>query len=149
MNTAVNDRSDCRERWIDAPPEAVFAAFSDPQRLARWWGPAGFTNTFVKFDFHPGGDWHFTMHGPDGADHWNECIFREVVTDQRLVIEHFPVHHFFLTLTCTPQDGGTLVGWLQTFDTEAHYRKLAAFVAKANEENLDRLEREVRAGIAS
>lgn len=35
---------------IPAPVEQVFAAFSDPERLARWWGPAGFTNTFSRLE---------------------------------------------------------------------------------------------------
>ncbi|MGV8825206.1 hypothetical protein [Methylibium petroleiphilum] len=33
----------------------VFGAIRDPQRLARWWGPAGFTNSFQTFEFVPGG----------------------------------------------------------------------------------------------
>lgn len=42
-------------REIPATPDQIFAAFSDPVRLARWWGPAGFTNTFEVCEFHPGG----------------------------------------------------------------------------------------------
>jgi uncharacterized protein YndB with AHSA1/START domain len=53
-------------RDIPAPPDQVFAAFSDPQRLARWWGPAGFTNTFNVYEFKSGGRWSFVMHGPVG-----------------------------------------------------------------------------------
>src|SRR5688500_4970526 len=44
-------------REIPASPEQVFAAFTDAQRLARWWGPAGFTNTFMVCDFTSGGRW--------------------------------------------------------------------------------------------
>ncbi len=58
-------------REIPASVEHVFAAFSDPARLARWWGPAGFTNTFDVCEFKPGGQWSFTMHGPDGANYPN------------------------------------------------------------------------------
>jgi uncharacterized protein YndB with AHSA1/START domain len=42
-------------REIPASPAAVFAAFQDPARLARWWGPNGFTTTFETFEFRPGG----------------------------------------------------------------------------------------------
>ena len=51
-------------REIPATPQAVFAAFQDPTRLARWWGPNGNTNTFHRFEFRDGGSWLFTMHGP-------------------------------------------------------------------------------------
>ncbi|MCB1097766.1 MAG: SRPBCC domain-containing protein [Verrucomicrobiae bacterium] len=48
-------------------PRAGFCSLSRTDRLAKWWGPAGFTNTFHEFDFQKGGRWHFTMHGTDGA----------------------------------------------------------------------------------
>ena len=44
---------------IPARPEVVFAAFEE-ERLARWWGPDGFTNTFHEFSFTPGGRWSLT-----------------------------------------------------------------------------------------
>jgi uncharacterized protein YndB with AHSA1/START domain len=46
-------------REIPASPDEIFAAFTDPQRLARWWGPAGFTNTFHVCEFQRGGRWEF------------------------------------------------------------------------------------------
>ena len=46
-------------RLLPATPRAVFAAFEEPDRLARWWGPSGFTNTFECFEFRPGGRWVF------------------------------------------------------------------------------------------
>jgi uncharacterized protein YndB with AHSA1/START domain len=62
-------------REIPATPAAVFAAIADPQRLARWWGPDGFRNSFEVCDIRPGGAWKFTMHGPDGASYPNESVF--------------------------------------------------------------------------
>ncbi len=41
-------------RVIDARPDRVYQAFVVPDRLARWWGPEGFTNTFHEFDPRPG-----------------------------------------------------------------------------------------------
>lgn len=49
------DREILTVREFDAPRERVFEAFTDPARLARWWGPKGFTNTFQEFDLRPGG----------------------------------------------------------------------------------------------
>lgn len=71
----------CTERTFFATPSEAFSAFEDPGQLATWWGPDGFTNTFDE-----GGRWVFTMHGPNGANFANECIFRELVPDSRIVI---------------------------------------------------------------
>jgi len=48
-------------REIPATVEQVFAAISDPDRLARWWGPAGFTNTSSVCEFKIGGRWSFVI----------------------------------------------------------------------------------------
>ena len=138
------DREFVHSRLIDAPRERVFRAFSDPAHLARWWGPKGFTSTFQEFDFRPGGAWRFVMHGPDGANYPNESVFVEVVAPERVVFEHLSGHHFRMTVTFVPQGTGTLVGWLQVFDTAAERQRIAKFVLEANEQNLDRLAAEVR-----
>ena len=97
-------------RILPARPEAVFSAIADPALLTRWWGPNGFSSSFQTFDFRPGGDWVFTLHGPDGTDYPNVCRFIEIVADQRVVIEHLNMHWFELTLSLAPQDGGTRNG---------------------------------------
>jgi uncharacterized protein YndB with AHSA1/START domain len=139
----VHSRSDARTRIIAATPARVFAALSDPSRVARWWGPAGFSNTFHQFDFTNGGMWRLTMHGPDGQDYPNESRFSRIVADQMFEIEHLNGHHFVLSIELAATDGGTEVRWRQTFDTSEHYQRIASFVASANEQNLERLEVEV------
>jgi len=139
----IDSRSDIRSKLIAATPAQVFAAMRDPARVAKWWGPAGFTSTIQRYEFVPGGSWLLTMHGPDGTDYPNESRFTRIVPDELFEIEHLGGHHFFLTLELQPQAAGTNVIWRQTFDTTEHYQKLAEFVAKANEQNLDRLAAEV------
>lgn len=140
---AIETRSDSRRRLIAASPSEVFAAMSDAARVARWWGPAGFTNTMEQFDFRPGGKWLLTMHGPGGKDYPNESRFTRIVADQLFEIEHLNGHHFLLTMELVPVQGGTELRWRQTFDTVEHYERIAQFVATANEQNLDRLAAEV------
>ena len=118
----------------------------DPARVARWWGPTGFTNTIHRYEFEPGGTWLLTMHGPDGKDYPNESCFTRIVADRLFEIEHFSGHHFLLTIELVPGGGGTEVRWRQTFDSAEHYQQIAAFVASANEQNLERLAAEVRSG---
>ena len=67
------------------PPREIFAAFEQADKLARWWGPKGFTNTFQQFEFKPGGRWVFVMHGPNGEVMPLKGCFLEVVPQERLV----------------------------------------------------------------
>jgi uncharacterized protein YndB with AHSA1/START domain len=139
----VDKRSDSRSTFIAATPGQVFAAMSDPVRIARWWGPDGFKNTIHRFDFRPGGTWLLTMHGPDGKDYPNESRFTRIEADRVFEIEHLNGHHFLLTIELVSVDSGTEVKWRQTFDTVEHYERIAEFVAGANEQNLQRLTMEI------
>lgn len=139
----IESRTDSRHRTVAAGPAEVFAAMSDPVRIARWWGPAGFTNTIHEFDFRPGGRWLLTMHGPEGASYPNESRFHRIENDRLVEIEHLSGHRFILTIELQATDEGTDVRWRQTFDTVEHYRRIADFVASANEQNLARLAAEV------
>ena len=129
-------------RVFDAPRETVFAAFETPQHLAQWWGPAGFSNTIQEFDFRPGGAWRLVMHGPDGANYNNVSEFVEIVRPERIVFQHLsPVHRFRMTMTYAEAGAGkTRLTWRMSFDDPAESEKLRAFIAKANEQNFDRLE---------
>jgi len=136
-------RSDSRSVYIAATPEQVFAAMSSSERMARWWGPDGFTNTIQQFDFRPDGTWLLTMHGPDGKSYPNESRFTRLVPGKLFEIEHFSGHHFLLSIELRAAGEGTRVHWCQTFDTVEHYERIAQFVAGANEQNLQRLRAEV------
>jgi uncharacterized protein YndB with AHSA1/START domain len=140
----VEPRSDSRRKLIHARAADVYAAISDPARVARWWGPKGFRNTIHEFDFRPGGRWRLTMHGPDGRDHPNESRFVRIVPNEAIEIEHLSGHHFSLSIELIEQGANTIVAWRQTFDTIEHYERIAGFVAAANEQNLDRLADEVQ-----
>jgi uncharacterized protein YndB with AHSA1/START domain len=75
-------------RRIGAPLATVFAAFSDARGLAIWWGPDGFTTTTRKLDFRVGGEWDYTMHGPDGTDYPNYVKYTAVVANARIAYDH-------------------------------------------------------------
>jgi uncharacterized protein (TIGR02145 family) len=144
--SSTADREFVHSRVIDATPERVFAALSTASRLAKWWGPKGFSSTFRTFEFHPGGRWVFELHAPDGANYPNENVFVEIVPARRVVIEHISeTHHFLLTITLDPVEGGTRVGWRQVFDTAEHRNQIAHVVLDANEQNLDRWAAEAKA----
>jgi carbon monoxide dehydrogenase subunit G len=135
-------------RDIAASPDEVFAAFADPHRLATWWGPAGFRNTFDVCEFRPGGAWQFTMHGPDGASYPNTAQFVEIDAPHNIVIDHTCMPFFRLTVTLSAHHHATRLKWAQVFDDANVAAAVAHIVVPANEQNLDRLATEVAAGIA-
>jgi uncharacterized protein YndB with AHSA1/START domain len=71
-------------RIFAAPRELVWAVWTDPKQVVRWWGPRGFTTTIEKMDVRPGGEWKHVMRGPDGAEYPNESVFTEVVKPERI-----------------------------------------------------------------
>lgn len=136
----TSDREIVSTCVFDAPRERVFAAFSDPKQLARWWGPTGFTNTCEEFDLRPGGMWRHVMHGPDGTDYHNVAEFVEVVRPARIVFQHQkPVHRFRMTMTFTDEAGRTRLTWHMLFDSAEELSQIREFIGAANEQNFDRL----------
>ncbi len=126
-------------REIPAAPSIVFAAFTDPELLATWWGPAGFTNSFNQFEFWEGGKWVFTMHSPDGKNYPNESVFEKIITDEKVVIRHIVQPLFTLTVRISETKNGSMVFWEQEFDNEEVAKNVPHIVIPSNEQNLDRL----------
>lgn len=130
-------------REILARPEAVFEAIRNPVRLARWWGPDGFSNSFHTFVFRPGGQWLFTMHGPDGAAYPNESEFLDIIDNSMVRIRHVNQPHFELSISLDASEKGTLVSWVGVFENHEFAEQRRSFLEAANEQNLDRLALEV------
>lgn len=130
-------------REIPATVEQVFAAISDPKRLSRWWGPAGFTNTFTVCEFKNGGRWSFTMHGPDGRNYPNENVFAEIESPRKIVVQHASEPKYHLTIVLSSSAVGTVVSWSQAFESSEVASRIKHIVVPANEQNLERLSVEV------
>lgn len=73
-------------RDFDAPPAAVFKAWTDPVALAAWWGPHGFDTEVRACDVRPGGAFHFVMIDGEGKEYPVIGTFVEVTPPRRLVM---------------------------------------------------------------
>jgi uncharacterized protein YndB with AHSA1/START domain len=81
-----SDREVVSERVFDAPRERVFAAFTDPALIARWWGPHGTKTTVELMDVRPGGRWRFVIRNDsDGRKNGFGGTYREVSGPERIV----------------------------------------------------------------
>lgn len=90
-------------RDFAAPRDLVYAAWTRPEHLARWWGPQGFVNIAWQMDVRPGGTWFRRMQAPDGTLMTKRGVYREVVPPERLVFTYLNEY------ADGTRDGATLV----------------------------------------
>ncbi len=136
--------ADCEirsSRLFSYPRETVFRAWTNPELLAAWWGPAGFTNTFYEFDPRPGGKWLFTMHGPEAGNYQNECVFLKVEAPSLIAWDRISQPLFRVVTTFDDAgDGKTSLVFRMQFATKEECDKIRRFAGDKNEENFDKLE---------
>jgi len=88
MNVALKPAQELElSRDYKAPRRRVFAAWTDPDKAARWWVPQNCTLVSLKMDVREGGGWHRRMQTPGGlVAKWGE--YREVLAPERLVFTY-------------------------------------------------------------
>lgn len=132
-------------RKFDAPRELVFDAFTAPEKIGQWWGPNGFTTTTKKMEFKEGGEWIFTMHGPDGTDYLNRIKYTEINRPDLIKYEHSGNRpdeevHFHQTITFEEVNGQTKVSLNLLFPTLEAKENAAEFGAiEGGQQTLARL----------
>lgn len=128
-------------RVFKVPRETLYRAWTTPEFLEMWWGPAGFTNTFQTYDLKPQGLWKFVMHGPDGIDYDNECEFIEVEKPSKLSWNHLSEPPFQVTVTFDEvSKGSAKVTFRMLFNTAAECETIKKYALAANEQNMEKLE---------
>jgi uncharacterized protein YndB with AHSA1/START domain len=131
-------------RIFNVKKELLFRAWSEPDHLKNWWGPAGFTNTFTEFDFRVGGKWTFIMHGPDKGNYANACEFIKIDAPSLIAWKRFskPIFQVVAEFEELSDDKTKLV-FKMLFGSAEECRKVKTFAVDKNEENFDRLENEL------
>ena len=131
-------------RIYDAPLKAVWDAWSDPEQIAQWWGPRGFTITTHDRDMRTGGHWKYTMHGPDGVEYANTTQYLEVADQSKLVYDHGGNDEkkplFRVTAHFTEKNGKTHLDMSMALPTPEAAEQTRRFIKQANGETTwDRL----------
>jgi len=136
------DRELVVTRVFDAPRELVFAAWTSPEHLDRWWGPNGFRNTVHEIDVRPGGVWRFTMHGPNGIDWPNRIVYREIVPPERLRYDHGDDEaiRFETTVTFVAEGERTRLTMRTVFPTVEARKQVDTYAAEGAQQTLGRLD---------
>ena len=117
LATGAQERELSITRLINAPAELMYKVWTQPEHVAKWWGPNGFTTTIQFMDVQQGGEWNLILHGPDGTDYKNRSVYAEVVENEKLVIDHVSAPKFRMTVTFTPQEDKTLLHIQMLFET--------------------------------
>jgi uncharacterized protein YndB with AHSA1/START domain len=110
-------------RFVDAPPELVFAVWTQPEHLRNWWGPRQFELVVCESDPRAGGRYRFVQRAPDGQEHTFHGTYREVDCPGRLVRTFVyagaPADESVETLTFQRDGDGTLITSTSVFPSFA------------------------------
>lgn len=150
---ATEDRELVITRIIDAPRELVFKAWTERERLQRWWGPKGFTNPVCEVDVRPGGAMRIHMRAPDGKVYPMTGMFHEIAEPGGLVFataaldeKGDPLFEILNTVTFIERGGKTELT-LRAKVTKVHAPIAAQYLAGMETGwnlSLDRLAEEVK-----
>lgn len=98
-------------RRIKAPPAKVFAAWTEPDMMAGWFGPSSTKVARAEADPRAGGRFHVVMHATDGEVHDVSGTYREVVPGRKLVFswawKSTPERESLVTVSLRPVEEGT------------------------------------------
>jgi uncharacterized protein YndB with AHSA1/START domain len=89
QRTDVAERELTLTRVFNAPREIVWRLWTEPEHVACWWGPQGFSNPVCEMDVRVGGQMLIHMRGPDGAVYPMTATYVEVTPPERLVFLAF------------------------------------------------------------
>jgi len=129
------------KRRINAPPAKVYEAWTDPAKIARWFGPAQVEILRAEADARVGGRYRFVARSPDGNEHDVSGVYREVTPNQKLVFtwawRSTPERESLVTVLLKPDGDGTLLTLTheQFFDEPARDRHQSGWTGA-----LDKLE---------
>lgn len=122
-------------RVYDAPVALVWDAWTDVEKVAKWWGPRGFTITTKSKDFRPGGKWIYTMHGPDGTDYPNITTYHEIIEHRKMVYDHGGNEErpklFTVTVFFAEEMGKTIMTMTMALDTPEAAQEIRKFIKQA------------------
>jgi len=74
-------------RKFDIPVDLVWKAWTNPEWVMKWWGPADYTSPSCSVDLREGGKYLFCMRAPasqGGQDFYSVGVYESIVPMERL-----------------------------------------------------------------
>jgi uncharacterized protein YndB with AHSA1/START domain len=101
------------KRRLKAAPEAVYAAWTDPEKIVKWFGPDAGPVEHAALDVRVGGRYTVIFRTEDGEQHHVSGIYREVVPNEKLVFtwawRSTPERESLVTILIKPDGAGSLL----------------------------------------
>jgi uncharacterized protein YndB with AHSA1/START domain len=141
MSTTTVKPSLTLKRRLNAPPAKVYAAWTDPTQIKRWFGPTQVETLSAVADVRVDGRYRIVMRGSDGEEHDVSGVYREVVPNEKLVFtwawRTTPERESLVTVTLKADGSGTILTLTheQFFDEPARDRHQSGWTGA-----LDKLE---------
>lgn len=116
------------KRRLKASPAKAFGAWTQPQDIAKWMGPANIVSVVAETNVRVGGQYHIQMRTSDNEEHNVGGVYREIVPNERLVYtwawKSTPERESLVTVTFKPDGDGTILTLTHEhfFDEEARDR---------------------------
>lgn len=66
------------KRTFAAQQDDVWAAWTEPELLDRWWAPKPWKSKTKSMDFREGGRRQYAMVGPEGEEHWSFADYQSI-----------------------------------------------------------------------
>lgn len=141
----ISDREISITRIFDVSRELMFKVWTEPEHIALWWGPNGFTNTIHSMEVKPEGQWKFIMHGPDGTDYPNLVTYKEIKKPELITYVHGEKGqpgYFFVTVKFEDVGGKTKLSMTMLFDSAQERNEVAEKYGAVEglKQNMDKLE---------
>jgi uncharacterized protein YndB with AHSA1/START domain len=130
------------KRRLNAPAEKVYAAWADPEKIVKWFGPDAGLVKRASADVRTGGRYAVQFSTEDGEEHHVSGVYREVLPNEKLVFtwawRTMPERESLVTILIKPEGSGSLLTLIheQFFDEAARNRHAEGWAGC-----LDKLER--------
>jgi uncharacterized protein YndB with AHSA1/START domain len=109
-------------RVFNASKEAIFKAYSDPELIVKWWGPAEYETILDKMDFRLGGEWRFIHKETNGTLHPFHGVYKEIIENERITdtFNYEPIgpgHELVETIVLEDMGGKTKLTAVSKYNT--------------------------------
>jgi uncharacterized protein YndB with AHSA1/START domain len=121
-------------REFKAPRQKVWSAWTEGDKLDKWWGPRPWNAKTKTMDFKDGGYWLYAMVSPEGEKHWSICTYSDIDTpngfkwgckfcdEDGKPVDNFPASYWLVEMK--DNNGGTSVNVTITFDDTTDMEQL-------------------------
>jgi PhnB protein len=121
-------------RHFDAEVALVWLTWTEQELLDQWWAPKPWRAETKSFDFREGGQWLYSMVGPNNERHWSAAIFGKIEFEKS-----FDATDFFCDEDGTKNSEVQETYWHNEFHPTATGTKVVVVITATEESGLNKM----------